>query len=223
MDGTASASPASARRLRSLTLPLCAGAGIAAAALVALALTAGPDSVEGWRLAARHTARLAFLCFLPVYVASAWQRLAPGPASRWLMRNRRSLGLAFATVHTVHLAALAEFNLLAGRRPDAATLVVGGGAYAALLAMVLTSNDAAVRRLGARRWKRLHSVGIHWLWFVFAVSYAGRVAAGKLGFAPLLGLALAGLGLRIAARLRARRPSRAASPGAPASGDVSTP
>ena len=44
------------------------------------------------------------------------------------------------------------------------------------------------------------------LWFVFAFSYAGRVAEGQLLFLPLLLAALGGLGLRIAARrAQARR------------------
>jgi methionine sulfoxide reductase heme-binding subunit len=61
-----------------------------------------------------------------------------------------------------------------------------------------------VRWLG-KRWRTLHQVGVHWLWFVFAFSYSGRVAAGKLEFVPLAGLAFAALGLRIAAwRRRAR-------------------
>lgn len=208
MTATASLSPA-ARRLRRLTLPLCSAVALVAAVVVAQAVLGAAAADEGWQLAARHTARLAFFAFLPVYVASAWHRLAPGPLSRWLMQNRRSLGLAFAAAHTVHLAALVAFNTIAGQRPDAATLVVGGGAYAMLFAMVATSSDAAVRRLGARRWKQLHAVGIHWLWFVFAFSYGGRVAEGQLAFVPLLGLALAALGLRIAARLRSRRGGRA--------------
>jgi len=214
MTATASMSP-SARRLRRLTVPLCGAVALVAGVVVAQAVASAATVDEGWRLAARHTARLAFLVFLPVYVASAWHRLAPGPLSRWLMRNRRSLGLAFATAHTVHLAALVAFNAIAGQRPDAATLVVGGGAYAMLFAMAATSSDAAVRRLGARRWKRLHAVGIHWLWFVFAFSSGGRVAEGRLAFVPLFALALGGLGLRVAARLRARRPVRGVAEGAP--------
>jgi DMSO/TMAO reductase YedYZ heme-binding membrane subunit len=203
MTATVATRPA-ALRLRRVTLPLCALVALAAGGVLAQAVLAAVDPAEGWRLAARHTARLSFLVFLPVYVASAWHRLAPGAASRWAMRNRRSLGLAFATAHTVHLAALVGFNVAAGQRPDLVTLVGGGGAYLMMFAMVATSNDAAVRRLGARAWKRLHAAGIHWLWFVFAFSYAGRVAEGRLAFLPLLGLALGGLALRVAARLRNR-------------------
>lgn len=203
MTAAATLSPA-ARRLRHITLPLCGAIAVLAGALLAQAVLAAADPAEGWRLAARYTARFSFLCFLPVYIASAWHRLAPGDVSRWMMKNRRSLGLGFATAHTVHLGALTSFNLVAGQSPNLVTLVGGGGAYLLMFAMVATSNDAAVRRLGARSWKRLHALGIHWLWFVFAFSYGGRVAEGRLAFVPLFGLALGGLGLRIAARLRTR-------------------
>jgi DMSO/TMAO reductase YedYZ heme-binding membrane subunit len=196
---------ASASRPRPFTPRLCAAALTLAAGAVAFGLASAPAPDERWQHAARYTARLAFLLFLPVYAASAWHRLAASEASRFLLRRRRSFGLAFATGHTVHLGALTTYQVTVGRWPDPATLVVGGGAFAVMFAMVATSNDAAVRRLG-RRWRRLHTLGIHWLWFVFTFSYAGRVAEGRLAFAPLLAAALAGLGLRVAAaRARARR------------------
>ncbi len=197
---------------RTLTPALCGAAAVAACGMIAIGLATGAAPDERWRLAARYTARLAFLVFMPVYVASAWNRLAPSAASRWAMVHRRSLGLAFATAHTIHLGALTTYNVVAGTVPNGSTLVVGGGAFVTLYAMVLTSNDDAVRWLGARRWQRLHRFGMHYLWFVFAFSYAGRVVGGKLAFVPLLALALAGLGLRIAAhrsRSRARASTRA--------------
>jgi hypothetical protein len=63
-----------------------------------------------------------------------------------------------------------------------------------------------VRLLG-RNWLRLHKVGIYWLWFVFTVSYAKRTFGALPEFAPLFGLAVAALALRIAAS-RARRSQR---------------
>ncbi|MEB2343724.1 MAG: hypothetical protein OZ948_03190 [Deltaproteobacteria bacterium] len=166
----------------------------------------GLDELESRVLAARYTARFAFLLFLPVYVASSWHRLARSAASRWALAHRRALGLGFASAHTVHLAALLAVVRASGDAPDLATLAGGGGAYAMTFAMAATSSDAAVRRLG-RHWKTLHRVGMHWLWFVFAFSYAGRVASGQLFFVPFLAAALGGLGLRIAARRR-QRPAR---------------
>ncbi|HVP31552.1 MAG TPA: hypothetical protein VMW35_20580 [Myxococcota bacterium] len=193
------------------TIRLALAAAALACTAVAIGLALGADSAERWRLAARYTARLSFLVFVPVFAASAWHRLSPGAASRWLMRRRRSLGLSFATSHTVHLGALTMANLVAGTMPNATTLVGGGGAYGMLYLLAATSNDAAVRRLGARRWQRLHRTGVYWLWFVFTFSYAGRVAGGRLELAPLLALALAAWALRIGA-WRARRARHGALP-----------
>jgi DMSO/TMAO reductase YedYZ heme-binding membrane subunit len=196
------------------TTPLaCAVAFALAACALGLGLASGAAPDERWQLAARYTARTAFLIFLVPYSASAWHRLARSDASRWLMRRRRSFGLAFATAHTVHFSALTAYQVTTREWPDPVTLVFGGGAFLVTWAMAATSNDAAVRRLGPR-WRRLHALGIHWLWSLFALSYAGRVAEGQLFFAPLLAAALGGLGLRIAARrAQARRaaPARAAA------------
>lgn len=198
--------PRSARRSgRAIAI---AGAAALAGALAAagLGLAWGESGPEGLRLAARYTARFAFALFLPVYVASAWRRLAPSAASRFVLAHRRALGLAFASAHTVHLAALTGALRAAGETPDAATLVGGGGAYLLTFAMAATSSDAAVRRLG-RHWRTLHRVGVHWIWFVFAFSYAGRVAGGDAFFVPFLALALGALGLRLVAWRTRRRPA----------------
>jgi DMSO/TMAO reductase YedYZ heme-binding membrane subunit len=180
-----------------------------AVAIVALPLAIGGWNADALQLAARYTARFAFLVFLPVYVASSLHRLSPSPRTRSLMRARRSLGLVFAAAHGVHLAALTAYQIVAAQVPDPPTLVVGGGAFGMMFAMAATSTDAAVRRLG-RHWRRLHRIGIHWLWLVFTFSYIGRVADGRLAFVPLLALALGALGLRLAAwrsRLGARTPA----------------
>jgi len=204
---TASARPVSARqrtRRRAIGVA-CTGLGAGAVAVLGAGLASGADAAEGWQHAARYTARFAFLAFLPVYVARPWQALAPGPAPRWLLARRRALGLGFATTHYVHLAALSLFFVVSGEAPDPVVLVVGGGTFVLLTAMVATSNDAAVRRLGTRRWKRLHRVGIHALWFVFAFSYLGRLAEGRWFFAPFVALALGALALRGVAWAAARR------------------
>ena len=200
-----------AARSASTTLGFCAAAALGAALAVLYGHAAGSASDERWQLAARYTARFSFSIFLPVFVASAWNRLAPGRVSRLLVRRRRALGLAFATAHTVHLAALVAYNVVAGTRPDAATLAVGGGVYLLMFAMVATSNDASVRRLG-RNWLRLHKLGVYAVWFVFTFSYAGRTFGGKPGFAPWFAAAVAALALRIAAaRMRRPQPGQSAS------------
>lgn len=160
--------------------------------------------VDGWALAARWTARVGFPLFLLVYSASALARLWPGGWRRTLLRDRRFWGLGFAACHTVHLFALAVFLKLGEETRPVGTLIGGGLAYALLYAMAATSTDAAMRRLG-RNWKRLHSTGIHYLWLIFTLSYAGRIIEPDSRLTGLIGLSLAlgALGLRIAARRKA--------------------
>jgi sulfoxide reductase heme-binding subunit YedZ len=173
---------------------------------VAAGLQVGTDPLEGWQLAARWTARVGFPIFILTYAASSLAKLWPGELTRGLWRDRRWWGLGFAACHTVHLYALVTFNRMAGHDVATETLIGGGGAYAILYLMALTSNEAAMRALG-RNWKRLHTVGIHWLWFIFAFSYFGRIAEGReMPYAGLaFAAALAALGLRIAVAVKGRR------------------
>lgn len=202
-----SATPSTQRLGRAATIAaFCAAAALGATIAVAIGLGLADTPVEQWRLAARYTARFSVTIFLVVFVASSWNRLAPSAASRFVLKRRRAMGLAFATAHTIHLGALVAYNVLAGEVPNAVTLAGGGGAYVMMFAMAATSNDASVRALG-RNWVRLHKVGIYWLWFIFTFSYGGRVFGGKPEFAPFFVLLVAGLGLRIAAA-RVRRPRR---------------
>jgi sulfoxide reductase heme-binding subunit YedZ len=187
--------------------PLALGILLGLAAVYA-GLWTGADQVAGWQLAARWTARVGFPVFIIAYAASSLLRLWPSDLTKALVRDRRWWGLGFAACHTIHLYALVTYLRLSGEGRELPVLIGGGGAYAIMYLMALTSSDAAQRALG-RNWKRLHTLGIHWLWFVFAFSYFGRVAEGvELPYAGLaLAVALAALGLRIVvwAKARARR------------------
>lgn len=172
---------------------------------------------EGLRVLVRATARASFLLFLPVYVASSARRLWPSPATRWMLRNRRYLGLSFFVAHMLHLDAIWTLDLLLGDafRVDPVTLVGGGLAYVLVTAMALTSSDRAVRWLGPRRWRRLHRFGIHYIWAIWAFTWtnlAFQLQAGGLYALPAL-LTFAALGVRVAAwRSRAASEPAAAAP-----------
>ncbi|WP_374542652.1 hypothetical protein [Sphingorhabdus sp.] len=175
---------------------------------IGLALWSGPTSSDAALLAARWTARAALPLFLITYLASSLYRLAPGATTRTLLRRRRQWGLAFALAHSIHLAALLV-NITLFRPRPLMTLAGGALAYAFIYLMALTSNDAAQRAMG-RWWKRLHIVGLHYIWLIFLISYGGRAihedpayhVEGRL-FAPLLLVALA---IRLWARFgRGRR------------------
>lgn len=164
------------------------------------------EPVEQWRLAARWTARIGFPLFILTYSASSLGRLWYGDLTREVWRNRRWWGLGFAATHTVHLYALLTFNSVARHTISTTTLIGGGLAYALLYLMALTSNAAAMRALG-KNWRRLHTLGIHWLWAIFTFSYVGRamrpetMVEGTIGSA----IAFAALTLRIAAWRKERK------------------
>lgn len=174
--------------------------------VVAATLALHGRGALGWRLATRHTAQLAYPLFLLAFTASALARRLPGPTTRALLARRRALGLAFATALLIHGGAIVLYHRVAGLafEPDAS---FWGGALGFLLvaAMALTSNDAAVAWLGRRRWRALHRAGMAWLFVVYAVTYAGRVAQDPAWW-PGLALLGAALALRVAAVLPSRRP-----------------
>lgn len=193
----------------SRSMPLIVGGALATAGLLA-GFWLGADRTEDWLLAARYTARASFALFLIVYSASSLVRLWPSDTTKALVHYRRQWGLGFALAHTIHLGALAYYNLIIDNFPKLQALLGGGIAYGLIYVMAATSNAASMRALG-RWWKRIHSFGIHWIWFIFTFSYFGRLFDPERWTqgALLFPLCLAALGLRLLAwrRRRARRVS----------------
>jgi DMSO/TMAO reductase YedYZ heme-binding membrane subunit len=166
----------------------------------------------GLRTAVRASARVSFAIFLCVYLAAPVHRLWPSRASRWLLRNRRYVGVSFAVAHGLHAVDIGLLALLLGDafRIDPVVFYGGGLAYVLLAAMVLTSFDRSADWLGPRRWKALHRAGIHYLWFIFALDWT-PLAFQKPAYLPLALASWTALGLRVAA-WRARRGAGAIAP-----------
>ena len=122
--------------------------------------------------------QLSVRCAVPLlylaFAASSLQVVFPGLFSRWLLRNRKIMGLCFATamgwqltfilwlvgIHTEYY--VNDVYVLS----DVVEGVVG---YSFLIAMVLTSFKFGRSRLTPKQWKLLHTSGIYWLW-VYAWS-----------------------------------------------------
>jgi len=185
--------------MRRLPLVLLSAMGVALLLVVAF-LIAG-WSEEAVRFVVRWTAKIGVVLFAAAFSASSLRELWRVDATRWLRANRRGLGLSFALVHTTHLAALIALGVnfpdpfVGGLDP--VTLVGGGLAYAFMFAMAATSNDASVRRLGLKRWRRLHTVGGWYIWFIFAQSYVPRAVLEDPELLPLAALTLAVPALRL--------------------------
>lgn len=150
--------------------------------------------------------------------------LVPTPASEWLglgwaIRARRAAGLVAFAWASLHLAFYVGVDRFLDLRTLAADLArrpfigVGFAAWLILLALAVTSRPGWVRRLGYRRWKRLHrlvylaaALGVvHFLWRVKADRTRPLLFA--LVFAVLLALRIPGW-VRAARRDPPPAPSR---------------
>lgn len=187
------------------SVALVAGGGGASAAIAALMVARHGREETGVRNALRVTGRFSQVLFCLAFSASAMHRLRPGTLTRALLRRRRQVGLAMAASHAVHLLAILRlYQLRRGGPPPVApaVVVVGGVGYALLTAMSATSNGPAVRWLGPRRWKRLHTFGGWYLFGVFSFdAINGCLNKGRNAkvYGPLAALLVAVAALRRAA------------------------
>jgi DMSO/TMAO reductase YedYZ heme-binding membrane subunit len=185
--------------------PRWLGLAVGLAAVLA-GLVIGADQVEQWRLAARWTARVGFPFLLLAYVARPLTQLWPSKLAKGLLQRRKYLGLGCALCHTVHLGALITFFVVIDETPDLIAIIGGGWGYLLMFAMALTSNRTAMKAMG-KWWKRLHWAGIHTLWAIFLVTYAGRLEDADtylLGVITVSALLLAGT-IRILAWIKTKR------------------
>ncbi len=176
--------------------------------MTAALLLVGPFDEDAVRRLVRATARTSVLLFCTAFGASSLAEFRSSNATTWLVRHRRQVGVSFAFSHMLHLIAL----ILLGRFfPDpfipelnVVTIVGGGTGYLFVIAMAATSNDAAVRAFGARRWRMLHLTGSWFLWVIFVQSYIPRAVLDPW-YVPPAALLLAAAVLRGAAARRRRR------------------
>jgi hypothetical protein len=132
------------------------------------------SSAEGVSSMIQLSVRCAVPWLFLAFAASSLQVVFPGPFSRWLLRNRKFIGLCFAAamawqltfilwlvgIHTEYY--VNDVYVLS----DVLEGVVG---YAFLIAMVLTSFKFGRSLFSPKQWKLLHTSGIYWLW-VYAWS-----------------------------------------------------
>ncbi len=166
-------------------------------------------TAEGYGLGARVTLRVGFLCFLAALVASSIPHFGANANFKWILRNRRYLGVSFAVAHFFHFLfvwALVESGAI---QLDGSFLQEPGLAIYLLLAlMVATSFDATAAMLPRRVWVGLHRVGMYATWFAFFGAFAGRSAEGDLFYHPFTLACVLGMGVRwwvTFARWRRRR------------------
>jgi sulfoxide reductase heme-binding subunit YedZ len=115
--------------------------------------------------------------------------------SPWPMQVRRMLGLFtffYASLHLLTYSVVDQGLDLAAIAADVSKrkfITVGFASFVMLVPLALTSTKAAVRRLGGRRWRRLHKLAylaaaggvVHFFWRVKADSREPWIFACVLG------------------------------------------
>ena len=149
------------------------------------------------------TGRSSLILFAIAFTASSVESLWPSSLSRWSLRNRRWIGLSFASSHFIHLGLIISMTVFFPdpfvRDQSMAQWVFGGLAYGFVLLMALTSTDQAQRWMGMKTLKRLHFVRSHWIWTLFLLTYVKHVKQGPLWFyLPFLMFTLALIPIRYA-------------------------
>ncbi|HVF50518.1 MAG TPA: hypothetical protein VNA19_10555 [Pyrinomonadaceae bacterium] len=184
--------------------------------IVAASLATYGTTEESFRFIIRATARLSLALFTCAFVAEPLHTLLrPNAATLHLRTHQPGFFLSLALSHLVHLLAIIAVAKTTGGASLAATPlteILGGAlAYVFIAAFALASLSGARRTSSsappaAHAWPRLHSFGMHYVWFIFMFSYGAR-AARSLAYLPFALLLVGALALRLCARFQAQ-PSR---------------
>ena len=151
-------------------------AGINSAAVIAymptqdLSLPTGIS--EMIQMSVRCTVPLLFLAF----ATSAMAVLFPGKFTRWLLRNRRSIGLSYAAAMAWQLFFIlwmwtGHWEYYTGEVYLLGDIILQGPGYLTILAMTITSFHPVRRRMSLRQWRVLHKTGMYFLWFILVDTY----------------------------------------------------
>lgn len=176
------------------------------ALMVYLLIDEAGGGSEGWGAILRATACVSFTFFTLAFSASSLVRLQPTTLYYWLLRNRRYLGLNFALSHAVHFVAIVMYFSVSDEAAGSFLILLGGLGYVFVAAMAATSTDDAVRRLGPKRWKLLHTLGGYYIWGVFLYTYASSALEKEWGYWIPVGASAGVLCVRLLAARRKGKP-----------------
>lgn len=151
---------------------------------------------ETLRMLLRITARAAFMLFLVIFAARPLRQLVRTDLTKWLVKERRSLGIAFAMVHIAHLTLIAcRFSSIPALEYPPSSAAGGGLAYLFVLLMLITSFNAPARAIGPKAWKAVHKVGLYYIFAIFIFTLLPEVGEPvytweRAWFTMLTGLAI---------------------------------
>ncbi len=140
----------------------------------------GPDPTSHIALATGYTTLM--LLTIPLAISPV-RRLSPHLG--WMIRFRRLLGLFaffYATVHMLTYVALYSAFSIQAMLDDVTKrrfITMGVAAYLLLIPLALTSTNRAIRKLGGKRWNRLHQL-IYLAAICGVIHYWWQVKTGVL-------------------------------------------
>jgi DMSO/TMAO reductase YedYZ heme-binding membrane subunit len=151
-------------------------AGINSAAVIAYMPTqdlTGPLGVsEMIQMTVRCSVPLLYLAF----AASAMKVLFPSKFTRWLVRNRRSIGISYAAAMAWQLLFIlwmwsGHWDYYTEEVYSLEDILFQVTGYMYIIAMTITSFHPVRRRLSLLQWRVLHKTGIYFLWFTVVDTY----------------------------------------------------
>ncbi len=144
--------------------------------------------------------RCALPLFLVAFTASSLAALWRGTYSRWLLANRRYIGLAFAFGMIWHLTFVAYAIRTFGNPLNAKATALDLIGFAFLLLLTLTSFRPFARHMSRANWRRLHKAGVYAIWLVASAIYFHGVREGwSLYYNAAFAVLMAAWVLRVAA------------------------
>lgn len=186
-------------------------AGMTFAAMVTGQLLIGVATPEAAVSMIRLSVQLASPWVFLAFVATPINQLFPGNLSKWLLRNRRYLGLSFAAgfgwqaVFIGVLLALHNAYYWEELHNDI-DLLLRMASYVFLFALTITSFFPVRRKMRPEHWRWLHLIGIWYFWAAIWASYAPMAVSSDAKTIDVVYtvIGLVVLVLRIAAYLRKR-------------------
>jgi len=151
-------------------------AGINSVAVIAYMPTqdlATPTGVsEMIQMSVRCTVPLLYLTF----AASAMQALYSSQFSRWVLRNRRSFGVAYAASMAWQLFFIlwmwtGHWDYYTDEVYSLEDILFQVTGYTFVFAMTITSFFPVRRKIDPLHWRILHKTGIYFLWFTVVDTY----------------------------------------------------
>ena len=124
----------------------------------------------------RFTAQFSVILFSIAFSASSLHLLLKTSFTKQLVLFRPHIGLAFGTIHFIHLMALVclqstfhpVFTLA-----KTSSLFAGGIAYLFILIIMITTIPRIQKSF--KSWKLIHTIGSYWIWVIFFNSYFKNV------------------------------------------------